>query len=201
MKLRVVLSLVTCGVLSGAIALTVHETSAPQASGARRVVRNSGYELDDSLSAMTSFTGNSDIVSGHVVGADPARWNTVDGAAPSDDAAAGGLYFVFTPVHVAVDEVLRGDRTLANTEIVVRRWDGTVGDTAFVTEDGQPSTVLLGAQSVVLFLQPQHELNDGRHDRIPNAAYVLDAQSGELANADGVVRGTIDTVRQLVAAG
>ena len=163
------------------------------AASQHQVVTMSGYELDTRLSAMTKYTGNAEVVVADVTAVEPARWNTPSGTAPD---APDPLSFIFTPVRVSVVDVLRGDGALAGQELTVRRFEGTVGGVTFQQEHG-PVAALHDGQRVVLFLQPEQPLDDGRSDRIPNAAYVLQAD-GSLLSPEGDASETLAQLKALL---
>jgi hypothetical protein len=183
----VALAATTGGLAALAAATTGSATARPAPS---HVVPNFGFELDQSLAEMVRLPSNEDIVAGHVTAVRQARWNTQDGYAPQPGAA--GPYYVYTPVEVTLDGILRGTDYVAGRTITVRRYDGTVGDTTYVSEDGRPSCALQQGQRVVLFVQSPHPLNDGRNDVIANAAYSIGAgPDGVLTAGDGTVYGTL----------
>lgn len=182
------------GVATAVVAAALMISSSASGTGVKQVIRPGSYELDTSLAAMTEFEGNADVVVADVTAVEPARWNTVDGKAPADPLAE--LSFIFTPVRVRVVDVLRGDTALGGREITVRRFDGTVGGTTFEPHSG-PNVALRDGQRVVLFLQEDHPLDDGRTDRIPNAAYLL-RQDGTLVGPEGPAGETLSALRGLL---
>jgi len=152
----------------------------------------SSFDLDTSLAEMVAFPSNAIVVRGRVVGADPARWNTPDGAEPSVQRP---MHYVFTPVRVRVTEVLAGSHLRAGQTFTTRRYDGKVGSVRFAEEHG--ASPLRPGRDVVLFLQAPQPLNDGRADLIANAVYVVD---GDRLVSDGNVVGSMPTLVTMLAA-
>jgi hypothetical protein len=175
--------------VAGSVRPSTHLTS-------RRVIDASGYELDDTAVEMVRFPDNADIVQGHVLSAGAARWNTQSGTAPDPSQGQSGLYYIYTPMSVAIDAVLKGSDQSAGQVITVRRYGGEVDGTVLSLENN--STALLQtSEQVVVFLQAPHELNDGSADRVANAVYSL-TPDGMLMNVEHVLRGTVGQLLALI---
>lgn len=165
-------------------------------SDGQNIVTQAGYPLPNDLESMVSFDyGNTSIATVTVIREEPARWNSPDGTAPAD-YRSGGIHFIYTPVRVRVDSVIRGSDISEGDEITVRRYEGTVGDVTYVWEGG-PSQALLEGQRAVVFLDPVAEPDDGTGHRVPNAAYRLE-EDRTLVSADGDYRDTLDRLLSLV---
>lgn len=136
-----------------------------------------GYDLDNSPAAAAAFPGNEIVVAVTVESALPARWNTLHPSQP------GSMAFIFTPVRVRVDEVLRGVPVLVNGEMTIRQLGGRVGNDEFVVADAVPSSDLQTGCRLILFLGEQREIG-GILAATPNMAYVVDTQ-GFATSTDG----------------
>lgn len=195
--LAVTAALAVASVTAGSHLEPAAVAGSPRALRPGTVIQPASYHLDESLPAMLTHPTNADLVVGTVTGVESARWNTPDGGPPQTGEL--GLFYVFTPVQVTVTAVLRGESARAGSTIVVRRYDGSVGDVTSVPEEGR-SCALQPGNAVVLFLQAPHQLNDGRTDRIANAAYAVNAD-GVLVATDGTAYGTLATLQALVESG
>jgi hypothetical protein len=141
-----------------------------------------GYDLDRSPTSAVSFPGNSIVVIGDVVEALPPQWNT---SAPGRET----LSFIFTPMRVAVREVLRGSPRLDNGAMIVRKLGGRVGDEELVVSTSIDAANLAVGQRVLLFMGPQRVLNS-LDAATPNMVFLVDSR-GVATSVDG--RWSLDT--------
>lgn len=167
--------------------------------GASAVTSIGGYELEQGAASAAAFPGNELAVRGTVVGVDPARWNTPDGASPADPLDEER--YVWTPVQVRVVEywvrvgdveveVRRGD------PIAVRHLGGTVGTDEFVVTDIPPLATYPVGTDVFLFLTLPVDAGDGFTAFTPN--YVYEATPDALINAITEQEVSVPTMEDLL---
>lgn len=155
------------------------------------VYRADGYPLDDSPEQAAIFPGNAMIVLGTVQAQEADRWSTPDRTARNR--------FVYSPVRVRVDQVVRGPQPL-RSDLVVRAIGGEVGAERYVFEDAPPKSVFESGRQLLLFLTEPRDTGDGIVAVTPNMVYVVNGD-GTVSTPDGEHKVTLARMLELISAG
>lgn len=165
--------------------------ASPTTHASVRLVRISGYPLDDAPAAAAAFDGNKVIVLGTVVEFGAPRWTSPDTKEPNR--------FIYTPVRLRVDRSFRGTIQEGST-ILVRGLGGRVDDVAHEFDD-MPSVVDFERDAQVLvFLGDARDTGNGHPARTPNMIYDVSAAT-EAISRDGEHRISITEFATLLAGG
>lgn len=150
-----------------------------------------GYPLDDSPEQAAIFSGNALIVRGTVQAQEADRWST-----PDESVA---MRFIYSPVRLRVDQVLRGSQPLGS-QLLVRAIGGQVGGERFVYRDAPPKSVFEPGRQLLLFLTEPRDTGDGIVAGTPNMVYVVNGD-GTVSTPDGEHKVTLARMLELISAG
>lgn len=150
-----------------------------------------GFSLDDSPEQAAIFPGNAMIVLGTVQAQEADRWSTPDRTARNR--------FIYSPVRVRVDQVVRGSQPLSS-DLVVRAIGGEVGAESYVFEDAPPKSVFESGRQLLLFLTEPRDTGDGIVAGTPNMVYIVNGD-GTVSTPDGEHKVTLARMLELISAG
>lgn len=150
-----------------------------------------GFSLDDSSEQAAIFPGNAMIVLGTVQALEADRWSTPDRSARNR--------FIYSPVRVRVDQVVRSPQPL-RSDLVVRAIGGEVGAERYVFEDAPPKSVFESGRQLLLFLTEPRDTGDGIVAVTPNMVYVVNGD-GTVSTPDGEHKVTLARMLELIRAG
>lgn len=156
-----------------------------------------GYHAPfDAVTDATDFAGTPLVVLATAVSAGEVRWNGPGGERPTDTSKPA---FLWTPVDVKVDRVLRGGELLDGDELTVRILGGTKDGVTVDFSEFEPPAVPDAGTQMLLFLNPPVDAGDGVLAATPNHAYIV---AGGVATAsNGSHEVALAELVSLVAAG
>jgi hypothetical protein len=162
MRLRLAGSaLVALGLMTGC-------AQAPQDQYPVVVTTLNGYELKGDPVSAISYSGNTIILYGEVVGYRSPR--KVDRVTEAGD----GISYIYTPVMVKVMHVHQGDRAMIGKNVAIRAIGGQIGHEKTVSETSPPPEAYQRGMKVYLFTPDFLDAGDGLVAATPNFVYVED---------------------------
>jgi hypothetical protein len=163
-RMIAMVTLVAVGLVSSACA---RQPAAPSESEVT-VTTIDGFALQGDPKSAIEFSGNDQIFSGTVVGlGSPRKVTTVT---PAGDKSS----YIYTPVLVEVDQVLKGDRENLGKQVTIRVIGGQVGKERTVSELNPAPAAYRDGMKVVLFTQDFVDAGDGLSAATPNFSYARD---------------------------
>lgn len=162
MRLRLAGSaLVAVGLMAGC-------GQAPQDQYPVVVTTLNGYELQGDPASVISYSGNTVILFGEVVGHGSPR--KVDRATEAGDHVS----YIYTPVRIKVTHTYKGDRAMIGKIVAIRALGGQIGHEKTVSETSPPPEAYHRGMKLYAFTPDFLDAGDGLIAATPNFVYVED---------------------------